>query len=44
MVRATYRKIPIEVLVEYKAGDEKYAAVRAIKGKPFPSTDRVLAR
>ncbi|MFC2052848.1 hypothetical protein ACFLV7_00920 [Chloroflexota bacterium] len=35
MDRAIYRGIPVEVLRIYESGDNKYAAVRAIEGKPF---------
>ena len=44
MIRAIYRKIPVEVLVEYEAGDEKYAAIRAIKGKPFLRNDKWMTK
>ena len=44
MIRAIYRKIPVVVLVEYEAGDEKYAAIRAIEGKPFLRNDKWLAK
>ena len=35
MDRAIYRGIPVEVLETYESGGVKYAAVRAIEGKPF---------
>ena len=44
MIRAIYRKIPVEVLAEYEAGDEKYAAIRAIEGRPFLRKDKWLTK
>ena len=44
MIRAIYRKIPVEVLAEYEAGDEKYAAIRAIDGKLFLRKDKWMTK
>jgi hypothetical protein len=37
--KATYRSIQVEILVEYDSGNEKFAAIRAIDGKPFHRKD-----
>jgi hypothetical protein len=40
MRKAIYRNIRVEILVEYESSNEKYAAIRAIEGKPFHTKDK----
>jgi len=44
MVKATYKDIPVEVLAEYRDGNEKFAVVKAIEGKPFMNKEKIMTK